>query len=358
MKRGLVILSVLMILSVAILGCSQPDEVGEKVSPEINKAVDYINEELLRSGIEVKLLNYSSYGDDLYRLTLNFTLNETGLAVKDVFLTKDGDVLILDEKCLFQINETFEENPVDNAVHYINKELVSPGITAELVNVSSFGEDLVKLKLEIKRNDTFLGMEEVYLTKDGRTVVVGSGCVVDMYYKFSRENVTAGDDPYLGSENAKITIIEFSDFTCPYCARFENEILPQILEKYGDDVKFVFKDFPIHGNISILAATAANCAGEQNKYWEYHRMLFESQSEWMRNVSMLHTYAEELDLNLSEFDKCLNSSKYVEEINEDRDEGLRAGVSGTPTLFINGIKIVGAQPFEKFSKIIESELSK
>ncbi len=252
------------------------------------------------------------------------------------------------------------QSMINYSLNYINKYLLQPGIKATLINVSAYGENLYKLSLEFKKNDQIVGRSDVYLTKDGKTLILQS---VDISQKpeVQRTEVSPDDDPYLGSKNAKVTIIEFSDFSCPFCAKFETQILPKILDKYGDKIRFVYRDFPLHGNISMLAAKAANCAGDQDKYWEYHRMLFEKQSEWVKsNLTVvklkLYSFAEELNLSMDEFKACLNSDKYEKEIQKDYLDGVKAGVTGTPTIFINGIKVVGAQPVETFYQIIDDEL--
>ena len=245
-------------------------------------------------------------------------------------------------------------------MEYINNYLLQPGITAKLLNVSVYSDSLYKLSLQFERENQIVGMSDVYLTRDGKTLVLQS---VDLSKEpeVERTEVSADDDPYLGGENAKVTIIEFSDFACPFCAKFENEILPKILEKYGDKIKFVYRDFPVHENVSKLAAEAANCAGDQRKYWDYHKLLFEKQNEWVKpNESLvrqkLYSFAEQLNLNMDDFKACMDSDKYDKEIQKDYIDGAKAGVTGTPTIFINGIKIVGAQPVEEFYKIIDKEL--
>ncbi|MBO8181779.1 MAG: DsbA family protein [Archaeoglobus sp.] len=260
-----------------------------------------------------------------------------------------------------QLSQTINQTLIDNSMEYINSYLLQPGITAKLVNVSVYSDDLYKLSLQFERDNQVVGMSDVYLTRDGKTLVLQS---VDISKKpeVQRTEVSEDDDPYIGGENAKVTIIEFSDFTCPFCAKFETEILPQILDKYGDKIKFVYRDFPVHGNVSKLAAKAANCAGDQGKYWDFHNMLFERQNKWVKpNESLveekLYVYADELGLNVDEFKACIHSEKYEEEIQKDYIDGAKAGVTGTPTIFINGIKVVGAQPVEAFYKVIDDELA-
>jgi|Deesub1362A_J573_1020465.scaffolds.fasta_scaffold04475_1 protein-disulfide isomerase len=249
---------------------------------------------------------------------------------------------------------------VNNSLEYINKHLLKPGVVAKITNVSKHGDNLYRMDLVFTRNDEPVGESFVYITKDGSTLILNS---VDLTQEpeAPRTEVSADDDPFIGKEDAKVVIIEFSDFTCPYCAKLEKEVIPKIIEKYGDDVRIVYRDFPIHGNKSIMTSSAANCAGEQGKYWEYHNMLFERQTEWIEenltaNNSPLYKYAEELGLNLDDFKTCLQSDKYVQEIQKDYLDGLNSGVTGTPTLFINGIKVVGFNPPEKYYEIIDQEL--
>ena len=183
--------------------------------------------------------------------------------------------------------------------------------------------------------------------------------------------VSIDDDPIIGSADAPITIVEFSDFQCPFCSRFQIQTLPLILEEYVNTgkVKFVYRDFPIqssHPN-AMPAAAASECAHEQNKYWEYHNALFERQQIWNNlelsdSIDTFKKIATELGLNGDQFNSCLDSGKYIEEINKDLVDGTNYGVTGTPGFFIgnekNGfVKLTGAQPFEAFKKIIDSQLN-
>ena len=184
-------------------------------------------------------------------------------------------------------------------------------------------------------------------------------------------SVSMDDDPIRGDQNAPITIVEFSDFQCPFCARFQIQTLPLILEQYVDTgkVKFVYRDFPIqnsHPN-AMPAAVASECAHEQDKYWQYHDALFENQGVWNKventsAITIFKEFATKLDLNQDQFDSCLDSGKYIEEINNDLKDGKSYGVTGTPGFFIGNdevgfVKINGAQPFEAFKSIIDSQLN-
>jgi len=182
--------------------------------------------------------------------------------------------------------------------------------------------------------------------------------------------ISADNDPIIGSPDAPITIIEFSDFQCPFCARFHTQTLPLILEEYIEEgkVKLVFRDFPIqsiHPN-AVPASIAAECANEQGKFREMHDMLFENQNEWNKQetvdaLSLFSQYAAEMQLEQEVFDSCLTSGKYIEEIRKDLDDGRDYGVSGTPGFFVGNdqvgyVELRGAQPFDSFKKIIDSQL--
>ncbi len=163
------------------------------------------------------------------------------------------------------------------------------------------------------------------------------------------------DDPQLGPKDAKVTIVEFSDYECPFCGRYYRDTYKGLKEKYGDKVRFVFKDFPLPFHQKAQKASeAAHCAGEQGKYWEYHDVLFENQ----RNLSEeeLKGYARKLNLDGVKFDACLGSERFASKVRDGLNAGRSVGVSGTPTFFINGRRLVGAQPSVAFERIIDEEL--
>lgn len=160
-----------------------------------------------------------------------------------------------------------------------------------------------------------------------------------------------------GPEDAPVTIIEFSDFQCPYCERFFLETYPLLKANFGDKIRFVFRDFPlfqIHPN-ATEAAYAANCAMEQGKYWEYHDVLFENQDLLQREDLVAH--ADGLGMDTEEFNACIDSGRYTEKVSRDYTDGVNLGVSGTPTFFINGKPLIGAQPYQIFADAINAELT-
>ena len=172
-----------------------------------------------------------------------------------------------------------------------------------------------------------------------------------------RYDVPVDDDPAIGPDDAPITIIEFSDFECPYCRRWHSEVFDRILEDYPDQVRIVYRDFPlksIHPN-AAPAAEAANCAREQEAFWEFSGRLYSGEYELSQDTYLL--IAEELDLDTDAFEECVDSGRYVDEVEADYQYAGNLGVRSTPTFFLNGLPIVGAQPYEVFQDIIEKELA-
>jgi protein-disulfide isomerase len=160
-----------------------------------------------------------------------------------------------------------------------------------------------------------------------------------------------------GPAKAPVTIVEFSDFHCPFCRRVI-PTLAQLESKYGDKIKLVFRDFPIESLHpgAAKAHEAARCANDQGKFWAYHDKLFASPPT--SRPETFKELAKEIGLNPKAFETCLNSGKYQAAIKEDIAEGNRVGVIGTPAFFINGRQISGAQPLEAFARIIDDELSR
>jgi len=173
----------------------------------------------------------------------------------------------------------------------------------------------------------------------------------------ARVQVDTGKGFARGAKDAAVTIVEFSDFQCPYCQAVVATI-NQLMAQYAGKIKLIFRDFPIP-NLHPLAPKAheaARCAAEQDKFWEYHDLLFERSPHLA--PADLKQYARELKLNGEDFDKCFDAGKHQAAIASDVQYGTRLGASGTPTFFINGRMIVGAQPISAFQKIIDSELTK
>jgi len=177
------------------------------------------------------------------------------------------------------------------------------------------------------------------------------------------EKPTPDTDPSIGPVDAKVTIIEFGCYSCPY-SRQAQPIVQKLLDKYQNKIRFVYRDFPIDDihKMATLHSEAANCALEQNKFWEYHDKLFTTQEVCTGGEEdpLVHIMkiAKETGLDMTQFSECLKTRKYKEEVENDFQDGIKAGVHGTPTFFINGRTIIGPKPILAFEKIIDEELKK
>jgi protein-disulfide isomerase len=172
-----------------------------------------------------------------------------------------------------------------------------------------------------------------------------------------RYHVPVGNSPSLGPENAPITLIEFSDYECPYCQKWYQETFPQIMQNYQGKVRFVYRDFPLtglHSNASP-AAEAAYCAGEQGNYWAFHDKLFSG--GLALGTGTYDQYATDIGLNLDQFNECISTNKYQSTVEANYQFAANLGIQSTPTFFINGLAIVGAQPYSVFKQVIDQELA-
>ena len=172
-----------------------------------------------------------------------------------------------------------------------------------------------------------------------------------------RYDVPVGNSPFLGPEDAPITLIEFSDYECPYCRKWYQETYPQIMQDYQGKIRFVYRDFPLtglHANASP-AAEAAYCAREQGKYWAFHDKLFSG--ELALGLDTYTQYATDIDLNLEQFNNCVSTNKYQSTVEANYQFAANLGIQSTPTFFINGLAIVGAQSYAVFKQVIDQELA-
>ena len=164
------------------------------------------------------------------------------------------------------------------------------------------------------------------------------------------------NDPTFGPAGAPIILVEFSDFECPFCRSHFLEVLPRLKAAYPDQILYVYKDFPltsIHPN-AVPAAEAAHCAREQGAFWEFHDLLFSMRLEL--GLGAYLEYAAELDLDMDDFTLCVDERRYADIVRGSYDFASQFGLRSTPTFFINGIAVIGSQPFEAFARIIDAEL--
>jgi protein-disulfide isomerase len=185
----------------------------------------------------------------------------------------------------------------------------------------------------------------------------------------SKVEVSADDDPWLGSENAKVTVIEFSDYQCPFCRKYWTESYSQLKSDYIDTnkIKYVFRDFPLNFHPGAkLAAIAANCIGEQKGnegYFEFHDIVFSEQNKKGSGTIQfgeedVMSWVDKIEgINKEEFNECYNDPNQKSEVEADFAAGAKAGVSGTPSFFINGKLLVGAQPYSVIKAEIEKALN-
>jgi protein-disulfide isomerase len=166
---------------------------------------------------------------------------------------------------------------------------------------------------------------------------------------------------YLGNPNATVTVIQYGDYQCPYCEAFFQNTWPQLKAEYVDTgkIRFSFQDYAFLGPDSTTAAMAAHCAGDQYRFWQYHDYLYLHQggenSGWA-SVANQKQFAAQLGLNTDQFDQCLDSGKYLQEVQTEIATGRSQGVTAVPTFFVNGTKIVGAQPLADFETVINAAL--
>lgn len=174
--------------------------------------------------------------------------------------------------------------------------------------------------------------------------------------QFTRYDVASDGFYGIGPEDAPITIVEFSDYQCPFCKRWHDEVYQPLLNEYPGQIRLVYRHLPltsIHPD-AFPAAEAAMCAGEQNAYWPFHEKLFSSDT---LGSSTYTQYAQELGLDMIAFETCIADRKYQAAVQADSDFAVNLGVRSTPTFFINGLAIVGAQPLDVFKQVIDKELA-
>lgn len=163
------------------------------------------------------------------------------------------------------------------------------------------------------------------------------------------------DDYIQGDENATVTLVEWSDFECSYCASLA-PTLEKVLADYDGQVRLIYRHFPLSFHTSAQkAAEAAECAGDQDKFWEMHDVMFNNQSAL--SVDSLKGYATELGLNSTTFNDCLDNGTHEQKVLDDFTEGTKVGVQGTPATFINGVMVSGAQPYGSFATAIDAALA-
>ena len=249
---------------------------------------------------------------------------------------------------------TLLEQEVDNNVQPVSEEEIKDfyeknkqRITVELDKVHDQIRDYVKQQRSAERKI------EYFKTLRAKATIT-------TYLKpplIHRADVLIKGAPSKGEERAPVKIVKFEDFECPFCKAVQ-PTLAELLKKYDGKVRLIHKDLPLEAihKQAQLAAEAARCAGDQGKFWQYHDTLYGKSPKF--GPGDLKAYAKELGLDTASFDQCLQGGKHKSAVQRDLDEGAKLGLTGTPSFFINGRELSGAQPLEAFAAIIDEELAR
>jgi protein-disulfide isomerase len=200
------------------------------------------------------------------------------------------------------------------------------------------------------------GAEAAQTANQANSPVAAGAPLATQEPQYTRYDIPIQGAYAFGPENAPITIVEFSDFQCPFCRRWHEQVYEPLLAAYPGKIRMVYRNLPltsIHPD-AFPAAEAAMCAGEQDAFWQYHEKLFSSEALG----SQIYTqYAQELSLDMTTFEACMADHKYQEAVQMDTDFAIDLGIRSTPTFFINGLPVVGAQPLDVFKQVIDKELA-
>jgi len=236
-----------------------------------------------------------------------------------------------------------EETPPPDSAQFVEKELKPP----QIIGIKPSFLILLTLFLFAA------GLGTGYLLWNQNLMTPVKGSLAS-----NLARILPDDDPSLGLNDAPITIVAFSDYECPYCRKWYKEVWPALQAAYPDQIRLVYRDFPLgqmHPN-AVQASLAANCALEQDRFWEYHDLLLGSDASL--SVETLQDYAGQASLDTTAFVACMSNESMLEEIRADFEDGVNLGITGTPTFFIGGYRLVGAQPVESFQQVIQSQLEK
>jgi protein-disulfide isomerase len=310
--------------------------VGDGTAAKIGSIT--ITDKELYAGIESELFEAEMKIFDIKFNKLNAIILERIMKAdpKSKGLTNDQ---YMEKHIASKIKISKEEINAFVAERKIPKEQLNPQIMEKIKNFLSIEKKRVAVQSWLGEKTSKSGIE-VFFQKPERPTF----------------DVKVGNAPSFGGENAKVTIIEFSDFQCPFCAKGAT-VLKDLKKKYGKKVKIAFKQYPLPFHSQAKkAAVAALCANEQSVdlFWKLHDNMFENQAALA--PAKLKETAAKLGADSTKFNKCLDDNKFIAQVEKDIQEGKDIGVKSTPTFFVNGKLISGAQPLEIFSELIDKEL--
>jgi len=305
---------------------------------DVNKAAaaDLENLELKRMQAEA---TYNRDKSDILERNLNQLMEDKLLAAEA------AKRKVTPEELLHNEVETQVTEPTQEQVKQFfddNRSRIPPQVTFEQAE-PQLREYMMGLRLQEKREEYFAKLKKDYAVRS--------------FFEPIRFDIITAGFPARGPANAPVTIVEFSDFQCPFCGNLY-PVIKEIETKYKDTVRVIYRQFPLNSihPFAQKAAEASLCAKEQNKFWEYHDSLFENQQAL--DVEALKTRAVNLQMDTAAFNTCLDSGKQAEVINKDILEGNKVGVTGTPALYINGMPYRQESSFEALSKVIDSEIQR
>ncbi|MBM9501789.1 DsbA family protein [Leptospira sp. 201903071] len=334
-SRPLLVITALFLLYIAVtsplvVSYFSPDGVAE-----IN-GKNYTIKDVEKENARLARKFYSETNDRLYRVLSEFASKKVvALAAKERNVSeKDLMEPSVQEPTLAEMRAIYDQYKNSPAL----KGKSFDAVKAEIQN------HLLSQKKEEARNSVFGELRNQYKIS----------VKVKELPPMRDDSILTGNNPSLGPEKAKVTIIEFSDFECPYCKRSQ-DVNSQLRAKYKDQIRWVFRDYPLsfHPN-AMFAHIAANCSAPQGKYWEFFNVLFENSGNLPKDRVL--DLARSSGMDMKAFSQCVNDAAVRKEVEADMAEGEKYGVSGTPAFFINGIMVEGAQPLEAFTKVIDQEL--
>ncbi len=340
-KLSIIALFILGLLPAAVAGAAQPPAAKSGATPAAKVGAETITLEEIERSLQTELAKIQRDRYNLIEQKLDQLIEEKLLAAEAKRRGISVEELLKQE--VAGKAPTVTDAEVEGFIVQ-NRGRIPPGDDPELkLKVWEFLRDQKKNQA---RGDYIRALRAktdvaIYLEEPAATRVQ-----VDSAKGFAR-----------GAKDAAVNIVEFSDFQCPFCKAVV-PTLHQIVSQYAGKVRLVFRDFPIASlhPLAPKAHEAARCAAEQGKFWEYHDLLFERSPNL--NPPELKQYARDLKLDGDSFDKCVDSGKHQPVVAGDIQDGTKLGITGTPTFFINGRMLVGAQPIAAFQKIIDGELAK